>query len=84
MALVVGEPEPATVQLERSDDLLLDEGVDGLSTHPADDLAATWLESPGHCDNLRDAKYSETGLAYALNPGDGRDIYWVQVYAQPD
>jgi uncharacterized protein YkwD len=50
----------------------------------ADDLAATWLESPGHCENLRDPKYSETGIAYALNPGDGRDIYWVQVYAEPD
>ena len=29
-----------------------------------------------------DAKYIETGIAYALNPGDGRDIYWVQVYAE--
>ena len=48
----------------------------------ADEIAATWLESPGHCENLRSAKYSESGLAYALNPGDGRDIYWVQVYAQ--
>ena len=48
----------------------------------ADDIAATWLESPGHCANLMDAKYAETGIAYALNPGDGRDIYWVQVYAQ--
>ena len=48
----------------------------------ADDVAATWLESPGHCANLMDAKYSETGIAYALNPGDGRDIYWVQVYAR--
>jgi uncharacterized protein YkwD len=48
----------------------------------ADDIAATWLESPGHCANLMDAKYSETGIAYALNPGDGRDIYWVQVYAE--
>ncbi len=50
----------------------------------ADDVAATWLESAGHCANLMDAKYSETGIAYALNPGDGRDIYWVQVYARPD
>ena len=47
----------------------------------ADDIAATWLDSPGHCANLRDPKYTETGIAYALNPGDGRDIYWVQVYA---
>ena len=50
----------------------------------ADDIASTWLESAGHCANLRDPKYTETGIAYALNPGDGRDIYWVQVYAQPD
>ena len=48
----------------------------------ADDIAATWLESPGHCENLMDAKYADTGIAYALNPGDGRDIYWVQVYAE--
>lgn len=47
----------------------------------ADDIAATWLESGGHCANLRDARYTETGIAYALNPGDGRDIYWVQLYA---
>ena len=47
-----------------------------------DHIAATWLESAGHCANLMDAKYSETGIAYALNPGDGRDIYWVQVYAE--
>jgi uncharacterized protein YkwD len=50
----------------------------------ADDIAATWLDSAGHCANLMDAKYSETGIGYALNPGDGRDIYWVQVYADPD
>ncbi len=50
----------------------------------ADDIAATWLDSAGHCANLMDAKYSETGIGYALNPGDGRDIYWVQVYANPD
>lgn len=48
----------------------------------ANDIAATWLQSPGHCANLMDAKYAETGIAYALNPGDGRDIYWVQVYAE--
>ena len=56
------------------------ENVASGQTSP-DDIAATWLDSAGHCGNLRDAKYSETGIAYALNPGDGRDIYWVQVYA---
>ena len=56
------------------------ENVASGQTSP-DDIAATWLESAGHCANLRDPKYSETGIAYALNPGDGRDIYWVQLYA---
>jgi uncharacterized protein YkwD len=56
------------------------ENVASGQTSP-DDIAATWLDSAGHCANLRDAKYVETGIAYALNPGDGRDIYWVQVYA---
>lgn len=50
----------------------------------ADDIAATWLDSGGHCANLRDAKFTETGIAFALNPGDGRDIYWVQLYARQD
>ena len=50
----------------------------------AEDIAATWLDSGGHCANLRDAKYTETGIAFALNPGDGRDIYWVQIYADRD
>ena len=57
------------------------ENVASGQTSP-DEIAATWLESAGHCSNLMDAKYSETGIAYALNPGDGRDIYWVQVYAE--
>jgi uncharacterized protein YkwD len=56
------------------------ENVASGQTSP-DDIAATWLDSAGHCANLRDAKYTETGIAYALNPADGRDIYWVQVYA---
>ena len=45
---------------------------------------ATWLDSGGHCANLRDTKFTETGVAFALNPGDGRDIYWVQIYADRD
>jgi len=50
----------------------------------AADLLATWLDSPGHCANLMDPAYRETGIAFALKPGDGRDIYWVQVFADPE
>ena len=47
-------------------------------------VAATWLESPGHCENLMDPRATETGIAYALNPDASRSIYWVQIYALPD
>jgi uncharacterized protein YkwD len=49
----------------------------------AEDVAATWLESPGHCANLMDPRHSETGIAYAVNPSGSRAIYWVQLYAVP-
>lgn len=50
----------------------------------AADVLDTWLDSPGHCANLMDPAYRETGVAFALMPGDGRDIYWVQVFADPE
>ncbi|HNP34287.1 MAG TPA: CAP domain-containing protein [Woeseiaceae bacterium] len=46
----------------------------------ADEVVDTWLASPGHCRNLMDARFTETGIAVALNEGDDRVIYWVQVY----
>ena len=56
------------------------ENVASGQTSP-DDIAATWLESAGHCANLRDAQYWASGIAYALLPGDGRYIFWLQLYA---
>ena len=50
----------------------------------AEDVAATWLESPGHCANLMDPRYTQTGIAYAVNEKDSRGIYWVQLYGMPD
>jgi len=43
-----------------------------------------WLASPGHCENLLTAPFSEMGIAFAA----GRDrnhfgLYWVQLLAQP-
>jgi uncharacterized protein YkwD len=48
-----------------------------------EDVTATWLASPGHCANLMDPRVIETGVAYAVEPGDSRSIYWVQIYARP-
>lgn len=42
-----------------------------------------WLASPGHCANLMSDHYSETGVAYAVDPSRGGRVYWVQVFASP-
>jgi uncharacterized protein YkwD len=42
-----------------------------------------WLESPGHCATLMDARFTETGVAYALAPNKNPAVYWTQVFAAP-
>ncbi len=49
----------------------------------AEEVVNTWLASPGHCANLMNPRYSETGVAYAVNPASDMGIYWAQVYAAP-
>lgn len=50
----------------------------------AADVVDTWLDSPGHCRNLMDARFSDTGIAVAVNESDDKVIYWVQVYGAPE
>lgn len=49
----------------------------------AEEAVGTWLTSPGHCENLMSPRYSETGIAHAINPAAEKGIYWVQVFAAP-
>ena len=42
-----------------------------------------WLGSPGHCRNIMDARFTETGIAYALDPSGPYGIYWTQDFATP-
>ncbi len=49
----------------------------------AEAVVAGWLESPGHCATLMDARFSETGIAYALAPGKDPPSYWTHVFAAP-
>ena len=46
-----------------------------------EDAITGWLSSPGHCENLMDPEFTEMGIAYASEPGDRTDLYWVQVLA---
>ncbi|MDH3749760.1 MAG: CAP domain-containing protein [Gammaproteobacteria bacterium] len=47
----------------------------------AEEVVNTWLTSSGHCANLMSSRYSDTGVAYAVNPASEKGIYWVQVFA---
>jgi uncharacterized protein YkwD len=49
----------------------------------AESAVAAWLESPGHCATLMDARFTETGIAFALAPGQNPAVYWTQVFAAP-
>jgi uncharacterized protein YkwD len=49
----------------------------------AEAVVAAWLESPPHCATLMDARFTETGIAFALAPGKNPAVYWTQVFAAP-
>jgi uncharacterized protein YkwD len=48
----------------------------------AEEVVAGWLASPGHCANIMDARFTETGIAVATGRQRGH-IYWVQVFGSP-
>lgn len=48
----------------------------------ADQAVAEWLDSPGHCANIMNPRFTEMGAAWALNP-DRDMVYWTQVLAAP-
>ncbi len=62
---------------------LVGENIASGQRTPAEAVAA-WLDSPGHCANLMNPRFSEMGAAYAINPGnDNRTAFWTQVLGMP-
>jgi uncharacterized protein YkwD len=49
----------------------------------ADEVVQGWLGSPGHCENIMDARFAEMGIAYAPGQSSKRGLYWVQLLAAP-
>lgn len=47
----------------------------------ADAVVGEWLASPEHCSNLMDPRFTEMGVAYAVNEASKAGIYWTQVFA---
>jgi uncharacterized protein YkwD len=42
-----------------------------------------WLSSPAHCENIMDPRFSEIGIAFAVNMASAEAIYWTQDFAAP-
>jgi uncharacterized protein YkwD len=49
----------------------------------AEGAVEAWLDSPGHCASLMNASFTQTGIAFALAPGQNPAVYWTQVFATP-
>jgi uncharacterized protein YkwD len=48
-----------------------------------EEVVQGWLDSPGHCENMMDARFAEMGLAYAAGQSARRGLFWVQLLAAP-
>jgi uncharacterized protein YkwD len=48
----------------------------------AAEAVAGWIASPEHCENLMDARFMESGVAYAASTSGPPRIYWVQEFAR--
>jgi uncharacterized protein YkwD len=48
-----------------------------------DDVMTSWLASAGHCANIMNAKFTEIGVASAVNARDDYGVYWTMSLASP-
>jgi uncharacterized protein YkwD len=48
-----------------------------------EEVVQGWLDSPGHCENIMDARFAEMGVAYAPGQAARRGLFWVQLLADP-
>lgn len=49
----------------------------------AEEVMAGWLESPGHCENLMNPRFTDMGIAYTVDAKSESGVYWSQVFATP-
>lgn len=45
-----------------------------------EEAVAGWIKSPHHCENLMTARFTEMGLAFAVNPATDSGVYWTQTF----
>jgi uncharacterized protein YkwD len=49
----------------------------------AAEVTQGWLDSPAHCENIMDPRFSEIGIGFAVNPSSSELVYWTQEFAAP-
>jgi len=49
----------------------------------APEVVSGWLASPEHCANIMDPDFSETAVAYAIDPRSRMGVYWTEDFAAP-
>jgi uncharacterized protein YkwD len=47
------------------------------------EVAAGWLDSPAHCENIMDGRFTQIGIAYAAYPNTAAHMFWTQDFAAP-
>jgi len=53
-----------------------------LGPESAEEVVAGWLASPGHCANIMEPRFQDTGVGLASGSRRGQ-IYWVQTFGMP-
>lgn len=48
-----------------------------------EDAVAGWIASPHHCTNLMDPRFTQMGVAFAVDESSDMAIYWTQVFGLP-
>ena len=47
------------------------------------EVAQGWLASSAHCENIMDPRFSEIGIAFAVNSASSELVYWTEDFAAP-
>ncbi len=48
----------------------------------AEQVVRGWIASPEHCANIMEPRFTEMGVAYAVNKGSEGGIYWAQAFGR--
>lgn len=69
------------VSRERYDWRSVGENIASGQTTP-EEVVTGWLRSPGHCENIMESRFTEMGVAFAVDGKSDAGVYWAQVFGR--